>query len=120
MIFFIIAGLFAASLIAWHIISMSVTANPYAEIYKNGVLIKTVALSETDSEYQFTVGTPEEGFNVILVKHGEIGVIEADCPDGICIKTGFIANGVIPVICLPNKLEIRVVSGNSETDAVAR
>lgn len=85
---------------------------PKAEIYQNGELIKTVELSENT---EFTV-TCAEGFNVITVEDGKICVSSADCPDKICVKQGKIS-GAVPIVCLPHRLEIRVVDGDDGVDA---
>lgn len=85
---------------------------PKAEIYQNGKLIKTVELSEST---EFTV-TCAEGFNVITVEDGKICVSSADCPDKVCVRQGKIS-GAVPIVCLPHRLEIRVVDGDDGVDA---
>ncbi|MCH5206890.1 MAG: NusG domain II-containing protein [Oscillospiraceae bacterium] len=104
----------AAALIAvWFLMKSSPKENPAAEIRQNGVLIKTVPLSE---DAEFTV-TCESGFNTVAVKNGAISVTSADCPDKVCVKTGEISGGGIPIICLPHRLEITVINGESTVDA---
>lgn len=87
--------------------------NPTAEIYQNGELIRTVSLSE---DCEFTV-TCSEGSNTVMVKSGAVMISAADCPDKVCVKTGAISGGAVPIVCLPHRLEIRVINGNSEIDA---
>lgn len=84
---------------------MNVT-DPVAEIYVDGRLHSTVSLSE-DSE--FTVES-SYGSNTIQVADGRIAVISADCPDKVCVASGAISGGAVPIICLPHRLEIRIVS----------
>lgn len=86
--------------------------NPYAEIYQNGELIKTVSLYENT---EFTVYC-DDGFNVVEVSDGKICVSSADCPDKICVRQGKIS-GAVPIVCLPHRLEIRVVDGDNTVDA---
>lgn len=86
--------------------------DPRAEIYQNGELIKTVSLSEST---EFTVYC-EDGFNVVEVSDGKICVSSADCPDKVCVRQGKIS-GAVPIVCLPHRLEIRVVNGDGKVDA---
>lgn len=79
----------------------------YAEIYQDAVLIQTVDLS-IDTE--FIITNDAGGYNTILVKNGAISVSEANCPDKYCIHQGAISGGPQPIVCLPNKLVIKIVS----------
>ncbi|MCL1823343.1 MAG: NusG domain II-containing protein [Oscillospiraceae bacterium] len=119
----VIFALFAGCVAAWFFIRNSEVEEAFAVIYKNSEQVQSVDLSSETSEYQISVGSAETGINIILIKDGAIGVISADCPDQICVHTGFIKNRIVPVVCLPNKLEIRIVSGDKVHgvfDAVAR
>ena len=80
--------------------------DPVAEIYLDGKLYRTVSLSE---DAEFTV-TSEYGSNTINVQDNSIAVIAADCPDKVCVSSGAISGGVVPIICLPHRLEIRIAS----------
>ena len=88
-----------------------------AYVYSGGVLIHRINLDNTEKELRIET---EGGYNIISVADGKIGVIEADCPDKTCIKTGFTDSSFIPVICMPNRLEIVVKSEATETDGVTR
>lgn len=52
--------------------------------------------------------------NVIQVLDGKIRVLEADCPDHTCVRTGWLRSDALPIVCLPNRLVIRFC----ETDAI--
>ena len=86
-----------------------------AEIYRDGVLIETVELTE---ERTFVV----EGRyrNVIRVADGAIAFAESDCPGHDCVHSGAINSSGRVLVCLPNGVEIRVVSGESDVDLVVR
>ncbi len=87
-----------------------------AYIYSNDVLIRTIDLTSTDEPYSFTVTTDNGEYNTVFVRQGEIAVVEASCPDEICVKTGFIHSSALPIVCLPNKLSIEIRSEKSEED----
>lgn len=86
--------------------------NPTAEIYQNGVLIKKMPLSQ---DAEFTVSC-ESGINVIKIEDGAVRVDRADCPDKVCVNMGAV-KGAVPIVCLPHRLEIRVVDGENSVDA---
>ncbi|MGN1098388.1 MAG: NusG domain II-containing protein, partial [Clostridia bacterium] len=58
-----------------------------AKITLNGEVIKTVDLSVTEP-YEFDVESGG-GYNRIRVENGRIAVIDADCPDRLCVKQGY-------------------------------
>lgn len=87
---------------------------PMAEIRLNGEVIRTVPLT---AEEEFTVDC-DSGWNRICVSDGAVCVSDADCPDRVCVSTGRISGGAVPIICLPHRLEIVIVSGaEAEFDA---
>ena len=87
-------------------------ASTHAEITSNGQVVKTVDLRINQ---ECTIGNGEDGYNVITVQDGKIGVSEATCPDHYCMKRGFCSGGT-DIVCLPNRLVITFL-GNQEIDA---
>lgn len=61
----------------------------------------------------------KDSYNIIEIFEGKIRVSEAGCPDKTCINMGWLKNGA-PVVCLPNRLEIRFAKDSGEVDAVVR
>lgn len=82
-------------------------------IYSNGELVRTIDL-KAENEITFTVSSANGGYNVISVKNGSISVTDADCPDRICVHTGAVSDGVQPIVCMPNKLVIRIEARRTE------
>ena len=84
-----------------------------AQIYQGGELIMTVSL---DTAQEF----PVEGdyCNIITVRDGEIAITDSDCPGQDCVHSGSVDSPGRSLVCLPNALEIRVVSGQSDVDFV--
>ena len=89
-----------------------------AEIYQDGQLIKTIDLNSVTEDYSFTVSGENGAYNVVDVHHGEIGIAEASCPDGLCINMGFIHSSAMPVTCLPNKLVIKIINESDSAEQV--
>lgn len=88
-----------------------------ARILLDGEVIRTVNLKNVSEPYEFTVTNENGGYNTIRVENGKIAVTEASCPDKICVHQGFIENGSVPIVCLPNKLSV-VITADDKTDAV--
>lgn len=92
-----------------------------AEVFSDGNLIRRIDLSTITDNYEFTVDYSGHS-NTVAVKNGSISVVAADCPDRICVHTGEIRYGSAPIVCLPNKLMIKIVGSDNEDapDTVSR
>ncbi|MDD6483092.1 MAG: NusG domain II-containing protein [Clostridiales bacterium] len=86
-----------------------------ALVRRGNEVIRKIDLDKVSEPYEFTVKS-EKGMNVIRVEKGRICVIEADCPDKICQKRGYISGGSLPIVCLPHELSVSI-EGNEEPDA---
>lgn len=116
-------GLFAALLVlsaaAAIIISYQTANGVIANIYQDGECIYTIDLSRVSDAYTLRVSGDVE--NTITVERGRICVSSATCPDQVCVHQGWISNSVVPVVCLPNRLVIRIEdTPGTGIDAVGR
>ena len=89
----------------------------FAHIYQNGAMTETVNLTSITEPYTINIAG-NNGFNILEVESGRIRVLEADCPDGICKRQGWVSGGVIPIVCLPHRLVITFEGGTAGLDAV--
>ena len=78
------------------------------QIIQDNTVIREIDLSRVSREYSFVVESPYGGSNTILVQPGRICVSEADCPDRICVKSGWHSDSAAPIVCLPHRLVIRI------------
>lgn len=85
----------------------------YAEVYLDGQLIKTVSLLEMQ-----TFLVEDLYSNEITVANGAIAFTNSDCPGQDCVHSGSISSTGRSLVCLPNRVEIRVVSGEDDVDFV--
>lgn len=98
--------------------TLSDSSQTYAVIHVNGDIYKTIPLGTHSGTTMFTVET-DTGYNTILVSEQEIGIVQADCPDRICIGEGFISKPGQTVVCLPHKVLIEVKAANAaEPDTI--
>lgn len=79
-----------------------------ARIYQSGQLLETIDLSLVTENYSLRVDAPNGGYNIIEVCTDAIGMKEADCPDGLCVKMGYSTNSLLPIVCLPHELVIEI------------
>ena len=52
------------------------------------------------------------GYLVVQIKGEKVRVIRSTCPNKICIKTGWISKIGESIICVPNKIIIKIVGNN--------
>jgi hypothetical protein len=98
----VIAVLAVASLTAHLIISNTQHDNPVVTVYHKGeVFYGTV---HDDFEYEFY--------------DGKIAMLRSTCPNQTCVRMG--RSRTLPIICVPNRVEIRIVNQNSDIDGVTR
>ena len=84
-------------------------------IYQNGELLRRISLDSVTSPYEWKVTDGNGGENVISVEEGRIRISEANCPDHVCVETGWISDGVFPIVCLPHQLVIQI-EGEQNSD----
>ena len=94
------------------------TEHPVARITRDGVLLEEIDLSRVDTPYSITL-EDGSGTNTVLVEPGRVRVSEADCPDQICVNQGWIADGTVPIVCLPHRLILVFVGGGGNLDGGA-
>lgn len=97
------------------------TGGTVANIYQDGVCIRSIDLSTVDAPYDFTVSC-DSGENTVSVERGRICIRDADCPDQVCVAFGWLADSAAPIVCLPHRLVIRIEkqAKSGGIDAVAR
>ena len=55
--------------------------------------------------------------NVCEIKNGEVKMIEADCPDHLCIRQPAVGNAGGFIVCLPNRVVIQGEGGSDSQDS---
>lgn len=82
-----------------------------ARISLDGEVVRQLDLSRITAPERFTLTGKSGLTNTITVEPGRICVSHADCPDQICVHQGYIDNGTVPIVCLPNRLVIEIIGG---------
>ncbi len=79
-----------------------------AEISVDGKTAMELDLSE---DQVLTVDGAGGGYNRIQVRDGAVSVLEASCPDKVCVHTGTVRYPGETIVCLPNRMIITVIQG---------
>ncbi len=114
--FVIYAAILICAALIWLIPHMNRTEEYGSEIeVRCGDMRYSYSLSE-DNEYSFV----NNGVCVVVkVESGKAFVSYADCPDGICMKSGKISVPGESIICAPAKISVKVTGKEGHSDALA-
>lgn len=88
----------------------------YAQITVNGKVYKNIPLSAHKGKEIIEIKT-ESGINVVSVKDDTIAIIEADCPDKVCVQPGYIDKVGDRLVCLPHRVMVEI-KGDTSDDGV--
>jgi len=86
-----------------------------AKITVDGKLFRTVEL--TGEEQTIEIKT-EYGYNLLKAHDYGIEMIDADCPDKVCLTFGFIERNGGTIVCLPHKLLVEIEGPSGEGDEI--
>ena len=80
----------------------------YVAIYHENECLGTYSLSK-DQTFS------PEGFPTVVfqIKDGSIAFISSDCPDQTCVRTGFLSRTGGYAVCLPHRLTLKIIDGES-------
>ena len=53
-------------------------------------------------------------YNVVMINGGKVSVSEASCKNKVCVRHGAISRSGESIVCLPNRLVVRIESGPEE------
>lgn len=89
----------------------------YVSVQAEGTQIMELTLSENR---RLTLGSGEHT-NLLVIENGTAQVVEASCPDQVCVRQGAIQYAGESIVCLPHRLVVTVESGRENgVDATAR
>lgn len=60
------------------------------------------------------------GYNVLEVDGTRVRIREANCPDLLCVSTGWIDRPGQTIVCLPHRLVVRIEGAEGGLDGVSR
>lgn len=87
----------------------------YISIQVNGEEIKKIIFDKKIIGKTIPIES-EFGYNLIEIGDNRVRVIEADCPDQIDVKQGYISKPHEIIVCLPNRLVIEIIGGEDDDE----
>lgn len=108
---FLVVLLIAATALAFFPRQTS-SENAVVQIYQDGTLLGSYPLKQ-DTVIPVT-GAYE---NTVTIHGGKAAITASSCPGEDCIHSGWISSPGKSIVCLPNRVEIRIV-GASDVDFI--
>lgn len=93
--------------------------NKYLSVQVNGEEIKKITFDNSSKPKEYLIES-EFGKNTIEIKNDKVRVIEADCPDKIDVKWGYIENIGDIIVCVPNRFIIEIKSDKESSNLDAK
>nr|WP_307759933.1 NusG domain II-containing protein [uncultured Peptostreptococcus sp.] len=80
------------------------------EIYVDNKLYKELPINE-DKKIEINNG---KGKNTVYIHDNGVEMLHANCPDKVCVRTGFVKKTGEGIVCLPHRVNIKIVSDNKD------
>ena len=88
---------------------------------KEGAYVVVMVQNEEKARYSLAIDGVYDingGTNTIEIKDGRVRMIEAFCPNHLCIRQGWIIFEGQSIVCLPNKVSVTVRGTGDALDFV--
>lgn len=85
------------------------------QIWQDGAMVQELSLNEERS-----IEIAGDYHNVVTIQDGKVSISESDCPGEDCVHSGWIRSVGRSIVCLPNKVEVRLVGKQDDVDFVVR
>lgn len=66
---------------------------------------------DVDGEYEIKT---KKGSNVLVISDGKADMVEADCPDKLCVKQKAANKNGETIVCLPHRVVVEIRSGEKD------
>ena len=110
-------GLIAVALLiySFYTLPARTAENVFARISVDREVVKTIELSES-GEFEL----PENPEVRFVVRNYGIAFADSDCPDKICIRSGYLRYSGQIAVCVPNRIALVIIGRQREgVDAIA-
>ena len=97
---------------AWLGFELMKSDGAFAVVLVNGV---ETARYPLDTDAEIRLESENGGYNILVIKGGKADIIEASCPDHVCVDQRPVGSTGEAITCLPNKTVI-TVEGPSEAE----
>ena len=91
--------------------------NKYAVVEVDGKEYKKITFSKDNEKKHLEIKT-QYGYNKVEIQGEKVRVIDADCPDKLDVKQGWINSAGEVIVCLPNRLVIEIRGEKNSQDEI--
>lgn len=84
----------------------------FAVVTVNGAETARYSLEENS---EIRLESENGGYNILVIKNGKADIIEASCPDHVCVDQRAVSKTGEAITCLPNKTVI-TIDGEEEAE----
>ena len=90
----------------------SSSSGSYAIVEVDGSVVARYPLS-VDGTYEINGGT-----NTVEIKDGKVRMLDADCPNQLCVRQMWIDKANQSIVCLPNRVIVTISGAAGSVDFV--
>ncbi len=108
-------GIFLVCLAAFLLMSIGGGSGGELRIYIGGELYLSRHVGPNSPAEQIELPTG----NILALEGGTVRMLYAPCPDQHCVRQSKISAGDPPIVCLPERLVVRIVDDSRPIDAVS-
>lgn len=112
----IIGSILLIALLALLVINLAMPKGDYVVVIYDKVEVERYPLT---AEISKNLSYEDNHYNYLIIKDGKAFILQASCPDKICVKQRPISKVGQTITCLPNKLVIKIVGKTSTVDMVS-
>ena len=115
----VVAAVLFFALLVYLVFTFCITAKPpaKAQIFVDGKLYASYNLQNFTEEKEIEIKS-EFGVNVLKLSHDGARMVSASCPDKRDVKDGKITKSGQTLICIPNRVMVKLLGNNEEVDKV--
>ncbi len=84
------------------------------EIYIEALGSENNSLNWIDVDADSSQLNDVDHFNKVVIKDGKVQMEDASCHNHVCIRQGKIKRNNQSIVCLPNRVVVRIVAGNNQ------
>lgn len=83
--------------------------NRMVVITQDGRELYRIVMDTVKEPYTIEIPGEDGAWNRVLISKESVQMESASCPDGLCVHQGAISDGVLPIVCLPNRVQIQII-----------
>lgn len=84
----------------------------------DGVVMESIEISANESPREINIDTGDGGYNTIEVSKDGADMVDANCPDRLCVHSPKIKAPGQSIVCIPHRLVIKIIGERHEDNAV--